>query len=192
MKKIITLIFTLSSFYAIAQQQKGDLSIQFSGNYMQQKYSASGIDFKFGGGNIYLKLGKYFTQNLELGIKPNLAINLEPKIETTGDKTTIKSKLRTNLGFGVYGTYSFLTSDGKFLPYVGAELAYAPLGDEQSVNLGPYCGLKYFVTERINIDGNLSFLLNLGTSAEESKDYQVGPMFNYNIGIGVLIGKLND
>jgi hypothetical protein len=194
MKYRFTLFALVLSLSAFSQQQKGDLSVQFSGNYQQQKYTVDNLKFRYGGGNIYIKLGKYFTDNLELGVKPNVNffVTTEVKSSSSGEVTTTKSKLKTNVGFGLYGTYSFLSNDGKLLPYAGAEISYAPLGDEQSINLGPYAGVKYFVTERINIDANLSFLLNLGTSAEESRDYQVGPSFNYNVGIGVLLGKLND
>jgi hypothetical protein len=74
-----------------------------------------------------------------------------------------------------------------------SKLAYAPIDDERAINLGPYLGVKYFVTERINVDANLSWLLNLGSTSEEPRDqFLVKPMWNYNIGIGVLIGKLND
>jgi len=185
------MVICLSSF---AQQQKGDLSIQFSGNYIQQKIKLDKFTQRYGGGNIFLKIGKYFTTNLEMGVKPNLNFSLVPKFVTnkSGEITQIKNDFSTNVGFGIYGTYSFLSNDGKMLPYAGAEISYAPFGKEQTVNLGPYAGLKYFVTERINVDANLSFLLNLGSTYEEPKgDYYIGPMWNLNVGVGVLIGKLN-
>jgi outer membrane protein W len=195
MKNIFTLCALVVSVSAFAQQQKGDLSIQFSGNYYQQRVVLDNKNYRFGLGNIYLKVGKYFTDNVELGLKPNAAFSLATEVETSksGEVTKTKSKLTTNLGFGIYGTYSFLTANGKFLPYAGAELAYAPIEDEQAINLGPYAGVKYFVTERINVDANLSWLMNLGSTYEEPRDeYLVKPMWNFNIGIGVLIGKLND
>jgi hypothetical protein len=195
MKNILTLCALVVSLSAFGQQQKGDLSIQFSGNYYQQRFVFNNKNYRYGLGNIYVKVGKYFTENVELGLKPNVSFSMgtEEVTSKTGEVTKTKSKLTTNLGFGIYGTYSFLTANGKFLPYGGAELAYAPLGKEKAINLGPYAGVKYFVSERINVDANLSFLMNLGSTTEEPKgDYIVKPMWNFNVGIGVLIGKLND
>jgi outer membrane protein W len=195
MKNIFTLCAVVVSLSAFGQQQKGDLSVQFSGNYYQQRVVFDNKNYRFGLGNIYLKIGKYFTNNLELGLKPNAAFSLitEEVTSKSGEVTSTKDKFTTNLGFGIYGTYSFLTANGKFLPYGGAELAYAPIQNEKVINLGPYAGLKYFVTERINVDANLSWLMNLGSTSEEDRDdYLVKPMLNFNVGIGVLIGKLND
>lgn len=195
MKNIFTLCAFVVSLSVFGQQQKGDLSIQFSGNYAQQRVVFDNHNYRFGFGNIYLKVGKYFTQNVELGLKPNVLFTLATEVVTakSGEITETKSKFTTNLGFGLYGTYSFLTANGKFLPYGGAEIAYAPFQSEKVINLGPYAGVKYFVTERINVDANLSFLMNLGSTSEEPRDnYLVKPMWNFNVGIGVLIGKLND
>jgi hypothetical protein len=195
MKNIITLCALLASITSFAQQQQGDLSVQFSGNYYQQRVVLDSKNYRFGVGNIYVKIGKYFTENVELGLKPNATFSLvtSPVTSKTGEITSTKKKFTTNLGFGIYGTYSFLTNDGKFLPYAGAELAYAPIDDEKVINLGPYLGVKYFVSERINVDANLSWLMNLGSTYEEPRgEYLVKPMLTFNVGIGVLIGKLND
>jgi hypothetical protein len=195
MKNIFTLCALVASLNVFAQQQKGDLSVQFSGNYFKQRVTLDDLKYKFGAGNIYVKVGKFFTTNLEMGVKPNVNMVLFTEEETTksGEIVKTKSKLRTNIGFGIYGTYSFLTNDGKFLPYGGAEISYVPIGDEKTINLGPYAGVKYFVSERINVDANLSWLTNLGSTYEEPKGfYNIGPLFNCNIGVGVLIGKVND
>ncbi len=195
MKYFFTLITVLTSLTVFGQQQKGDLSLQFSGNYYSQRYTIRDEETRFGFGNIYVKLGKYFTPNVELGVKPNVSFFLFTETTPASGSEPKKSEtvFNTDIGFGLYGTYSFLTKDGKFLPYVGAELNYAPINSEATINLGPYAGVKYFVTERVNIDANLSFLLNLGSTVEEPRgDYEVGPLFTYNIGVGVLLGKLND
>jgi hypothetical protein len=195
MKNILILCAFLVSISVFAQQQKGDLSIQFSGNYNKQRYTIDDFKYNFGGGNIYLKVGKFFTTNLELGVKPNLAMSLitEEVTSKSGELTKTKNKFTANLGFGIYGTYSFLSNNGKFLPYGGVEFSYLPVGKEKMINVGPYAGLKYFISERINLDANLSWLKNLGSTFEEPKDlYTVGPAFTCNVGVGVLIGKLND
>jgi outer membrane protein W len=192
MKKFVTILAILTSFSVYAQQEKGDLAIQFSGNYYSQKVKFADITERTLNGNIYVKIGKYFTQNLEIGLKPAVTFKLQKEYELANNKLTIKDKFITNVGFGIYGTYSFLTANGKFLPYGGAEINYVPVEKDATVNLGPYAGAKYFVTERINIDGNLSWLMNLGSTYAESRDYDITPLFTCNIGIGVILGKLND
>lgn len=193
MKKLITILAVMATSSIYAQQEKGDLAIQFSGNYYSQKVKFGDLTDRSAFGNIYVKIGKYFTQNLEIGVKPNISFMLIDEYELKGGEIEIKEKFVTNVGFGIYGTYSFLSADGKLLPYGGAELNYVPMVDEATVNLGPYAGAKYFVTERINVDANLSFLLNLGSTYKQPKgDYDIGPLFTYNIGIGVILGKLND
>jgi hypothetical protein len=192
MKKSITILAIVMSFSVYAQQEKGDLAIQFSGNYYSQKVKFPGITDRSLFGNIYVKVGKYFTQNLEIGVKPNITFRLRKDYKIVDNKLKFDEKFITNVGFGIYGTYSFLSADGKMLPYAGAELNYVPVEKEATINLGPYVGAKYFITERINVDANLSLLLNLGSTYEESRDYDIGPLFTYNIGIGVILGKLND
>lgn len=195
MKNILALCALVVSLSAFGQQQKGDLSLQFSGNYNQIRIKADGKNYRFGGGNIYVKVGKYFTDNVELGLKPNVMFSLftEPVVNKSGDIIDTKRTFTSNLGFGIYGTYSFLSNSGKLLPYAGAELAYAPVQKERIINFGPYAGLKYFVSERINVDANVSWLVNLGSTYEKTRDESiVKPMWNFNIGVGVLIGKLND
>lgn len=191
MKKLFVIVAFLAFLSANAQQQKGDLAIQFSGNYFSQKVTVNDTDIKFFGGNIYIKLGKYFTENLELGVKPNIAFFPKGETETVGGETKTKYKLDANFGFGIYGTYSFLSNDGKMLPYAGAEISYVPSGDESTVNLGPYAGVKYFLSEKINVDANLSYLLGLGSTYGTSDDVKIGGLLNFNLGIGVILGKIN-
>jgi len=192
MKKLSVIVALLAFFVsATAQQQQGDLAIQFSGNYFSQKVTFNDTEIKSFGGNIYIKLGKYFTQNLELGVKPNIAFFPKTETETVGGETKFKQKLDANFGFGIYGTYSFLSNDGKMLPYAGAEISYVPSGEESTVNLGPYAGVKYFLSEKINVDANLSYLLGLGSTYGTSDDVKIGGLLNFNLGIGVILGKIN-
>ena len=73
MKKLTVIgAFLVIALSVHAQQQQGDLAIQFSGNYFSQNVTFNDTKIKSFGGNIYVKLGKYFTQNLELGVKPNV------------------------------------------------------------------------------------------------------------------------
>lgn len=189
MKKILTLALLVITIAAQAQQQAGDLSIQFSGNYVSSKTTFNGVEEKDFQGNIYLKIGKFFTQNIEMGLKPNVFFFGEAVPIKANDPSKTENKLRANLGLGLYGTYSFLTADAKFMPYGGVEINYLPIGKYSTMNLGPYAGLKYFITERINLDTNVNYLINLANSYPSFDDYVVSPLFQLNIGIGVIIGK---
>ncbi len=189
MKKILTLALITLAIAAQAQQQAGDLSIQFSGNYSSVRTNTFGVEDKIYAGNIYLKIGKFFTQNIEMGLKPAISFFGEPVRISANDPNKTENKLRANVGLGLYGTYSFLTADAKFMPYGGAEINYTPLGDYSSMNLGPYAGLKYFITEKINLDANVNYLINLANSYPKVDEYSISPLFQLNIGIGVIIGK---
>jgi hypothetical protein len=188
MKKSLTfvcLFILLTTAACLAQQEKGDLSIQFSGNYASQKIKFQGSSFDVSSGSIFIKFGQFFTPNIELGVKPNMLFYTEPD---PGDSK--KKKLKTNVGFGLYGTYSFLTADGKMIPYAGGEINYVPSGKESTVNLGPYGGVKYFFRENINIDANMNYSMNVGSSFGDGA-LDIGGLFQFNVGIGVILGKLN-
>jgi outer membrane protein W len=191
MKKVYVLILSLASFTTYAQQQAGDLSIQFSGNYTSSSIEVAGRKTKFYAGNVYVKVGKFFTPNLELGLKPVLYFSPDVKINPK-DANDIKYKLKTDFGMGLYGTYAFLLPGGKFMPYGGAELNYKPQGDDATLNLGPYAGVKYFLTEKINIDANINYLITLAsTYGNDLQNVKISPTLQFNIGIGVLISKDN-
>jgi outer membrane protein W len=193
MKKLYMLILSLVvTATAFSQQQAGDLSIQFSGNYFSQNVQFDGKKFKSYSGNIYLKLGKFFTQNIEMGLKPNIFFSPKEKVNPNNDQD-IKYSLKTTFGLGLYGTYSYLTADGKFMPYGGAEVNYLPFGDEATLNLGPYVGVKYFVTEKVNIDANINYLINLASSYGNSvKGLDISPTTMLNLGVGVIISKSDE
>lgn len=191
--KIILGIFTFFiTICCFAQQKAGDLALQFSGNFVTQRFEIDNVPSRVIQGNIYVKIGKFFTQNLEMGVKPNLFFSPDIKVNTK-DPTKNQTTIKTNVGFGLYSAYSFLTANGKFNPYGGAEVNYQPTGDEAFVNLGPYVGIRYFVTERINIDTNLNWLINLGSTYGNSvrnSGLEISPALNLNIGVGVVLGKI--
>jgi hypothetical protein len=185
MKKSLIILCLFISGTCLAQQEKGDLSIQFSGNFVSQKIKYLSEEFRTTQGNIYVKFGQFFTPNVELGVKPNVFFFLQPD-----EKDSKKKNLKANVGFGVYGTYSFLTANGKMIPYAGGEINYIPVGKESTVNLGPYAGVKYFVKENINIDANMNYSFNVGSSFGDGY-LKIGNLLMINIGVGVILGKLN-
>jgi len=190
MKTNLTFLILFIAFTSFAQQEKGDFSIQFSGNYFSQKIEVAGFSLNTSSGNIYLKLGKFVSQNLELGIKPNLSFQPgRSGLETAG--------VDVSLGFGSYGTYSFLTEDAKGMPYLGAEINFSPAGkdangdSQMTINAGPYGGFKYFLNEKVNLDVGFNYMFNLASNLDSTLDTKIGGLFMFNIGVGVILGKVN-
>ncbi len=191
MKKTkLTLLSILFALTAFGQQEKGDLAIQFSGNYISQKIEAAGFSLNVSSGNIYLKIGKFVSQKLELGVKPNLSFQPgRSGLETAG--------VDVSFGFGSYATYSFLTEGAKAFPYLGAEVNFSPAGkdadgnSQMTINLGPYAGLKYFLNEKVNLDVGFNYMANVANNFDAGADLKIGGLFTFNVGIGVILGKVN-
>jgi len=154
MKKLILLIvlISLSSTLLFAQQQKGDSEIQISG-------FATVIDGD-AMGSVFLKFGKYFTDNFQFGITPSV------DIDTFGRSTN------TTFGAGAFLTYSFLASDAKTVPYFGASYRKTDLEnwDFEYGSVGGQLGLKYFVTDRTAFDIAGNYLVSI--PAEDFIDSQ--------------------
>jgi hypothetical protein len=159
MKKLLLLICITGLLHAAyAQVEKGDINLTFNVSYT----SFSGTGF----GLIAGKLGYFVTQNVEAGVTPQILI---------GDGFSA-------FGTGIYGTYNFLTADAKLLPYIGGAFSFLT-GDTESTALGAYAGTKYFINEKVNIDGGINLSTNLG---EEG-----GSIVIFQVGIGFILGKLN-
>lgn len=176
-----------ASIQAFSQQDGQDVSIQFSGNLSSQSFAGQ----SFTTGNIYIKGGYFFTKGLESGLK--LTVTMAPGFDSdTGEKSGVD----VNLGYGTYVTYSFLFKNARAVPYVGLEYNSLPMGKDSdgltlyTYNFGGYTGLKLFMTERINFDAGLNVLANVGNSA--GLDVESGPAFQFNIGIGVILGRLSE
>jgi hypothetical protein len=193
MKNLTAVFFAMAiGCHVFGQQQKGDISIQFSGNYFSQKIEFSGTSTTSSSGNVYLKFGKFLTSKFELGIKPNLSFS--PGIDyATGGRGGVD----VSLGFGTYATYSFLTEGAKAFPYLGAEINMTPQGKDAegntntTTNVGPYAGMKVFLNERVNLDVGAEYLANI-SSSYKSADINIGGLFFFNIGIGVVLGKARE
>jgi hypothetical protein len=157
MRKInLFLLITLSSLtVAFAQQQKGDFQLQAQGSY----FSASG----FSGGTLFVNGSKFITQNVEVGAAPIIAF---------GGETTINLSL--------YSNYNFITNDAKMVPYAGAQLLLFNLGAESGseAGFGLKGGLRYFITERVNVDVGPSITFLSG-----------GSLFYFNAGLGFILGR---
>ena len=154
-------------YSATAQQERGDKILRFNGSYT--KYgSTSGFAF------LSLKGGYFINRNIDAGV----------------ESTTLLASGVSQFGIGLYGTYNFSTPDAKMVPYAGLRISSAmqalKLTDatgassthtKASGNLGLYGGLRYYLTERVNIDSGLS--------------YDIGSInvLQWSIGVGVILGR---
>lgn len=166
MKKILFVGMLFISALSYAQVEKGDISATASVSFSSQM--AEGADAQ-NSSTIYLRGGYFFTDNIEAGL--TLLVSGSADITSTG--------------IGPYGVYNFLTANGKFLPYVGANFYSLNTGIEgvDAINqIGGFGGFKYFLTEVVNIDTSLNYTSWLG-------DFS-GSTLQLNVGIGINFGKL--
>ena len=165
MKRLVLVILFFGMGYAYAQVEQGDVSAAFNISYLSIDGNGTAI--------ISAKAGYYINNNIELGATPTIILG-------SGFSST---------SIGAYGTYNFLTSDAKLLPYAGGSLGLVvqsyqgPFDDETYVEANPtyglYAGSKYFMNEKFFADANM----NISGSG-------IGTIFSINLGIGFLVGRL--
>jgi len=152
---IAALVATLLiSTPAIAQQEQGDVEIQFSGS-VQSKVKKGGSTT----GYVQTKFGYYFTDRLELGAFPSLTFS-------SGD---------TALGMGAFGTYSFLAADAMTVPYLGAQYYkndVSVAGDRGWAGFNG--GVKFFFNRHMAFDVGGNYLLPLNKNGSSLVLFQVG------------------
>jgi hypothetical protein len=190
MKNFFSLLLTcvlLVSFgpQTFSQVEKGDANIGFN----TQLSSLVGVDATNASGSIYLSYQYYVSNNVSLGLGPLISFN-------SSDASS-----QTTIGLNFFANYNFLTANGKTLPYLGAVFllsnSFIEAGtsyiDTSNKSFGVNGGLKYFLSERVNLDGNLSYTTILSTSVDV--DGQVfepdpeGGILQFTFGLGVIIGK---
>lgn len=171
MKKALIVFATmvLLSSASFAQQEKGDISLTFGGSYTK-------TDF-MGMGTLFAKGGYLVTDNIEVGARPQLML----------------AEGVSSITMGLYGTYNFLTSDGKLVPYAGGELTLNSISGDNfdalsRTDFGLYGGAKYFLNESVNIDAGLNYSFNLSNNYGEGAD--IGGIFLFQFGVGFIIGNL--
>lgn len=160
MKKITLVAFVVfaACTSAFSQVEKGDLNLSFNALY-------TGMD-GMGMGQISGKFGYYLTQNIEAGVAPSITFF------KAGDESLTMPTL------GLYGTYNWLTEDAKLLPYAGASITFTKVLDEGRTGFSLYGGSKYFITEKVNVDGGMQLLFIDGSTAVVLQ-----------VGIGFLLGN---
>lgn len=147
---------------ASGQQRKGDVELQFYGMYLQ----SVGQDFGFSNATIGGKIGPYITDRLQIGIGPNLSVS-GTSIDLPGyqfDTTEV------TFGMSVFFVYSFLSSGGKIVPYVGAQWYkrdFAKEFKEESGSAGINAGIKYFFARKTALDISLNYGWDLTPAKEE-------------------------
>jgi len=158
------------------QQQAGDFELQFLGSY----YRTVGVEgYTMGSGNISAKIGPYITDNIQIGLGPNLTISHSTYTQTdysynpqTGRLTTTEEEVtETNTVFGTYAflVYSFLSRSGKLVPYLGAQYFKNDFNkpfSEEPGSLGFSGGVKYFFTKKAAIDFQGNYLFDMNKDAQ--------------------------
>ena len=167
MKKLVLFVCALvMSTVAFSQVEKGDITGTANVSFSSVKpKDGDAINMA----NFDLRAGYFFTNNIEGGL--TLSISNAAEITATG--------------IGPYAVYNFLTADAKLLPYVGANFLNFNTGVEgaDAINqLGGFGGVKYFLTEALNIDASLNYTSWLG-------DFS-GSSLRFNLGLGINFGAL--
>lgn len=166
---LITILMFLLISLTCAQQEAGDTELGLQGMYM----TLTGTDdYDFSSGTINAKLGRYFSDHLEVGISPSITI-----ITTTTTTTKYEyfsyppyyrtyqeteTKTNTTFGSGIFAVFSLLT-DAKTVPYLGAQYYKQDFDNEEdNGSMGINAGAKFFFTEKAAFDlsGNYLFSLN--------------------------------
>lgn len=180
------LVFTLST--ANAQVQGSDQNLGFG--FDMNSISGGSKDTRV---NLYLSYSYFITKNLSVGFGPRFSWGRSKESDTVA---VAKSN---TIGYNVFLNYSFLTDGGFVLPYFGGQ--YTKLVQKQAGNDDPFVtnsvggnvGLKFFITERLNVDNNFSItrvisqnetLDDLGVDAD-------GTVMQINVGLGYIIGRKN-
>lgn len=220
MKKIIVLItFIICATSSFAQVQKKDMNIGVNFGLMKQTGDEKLMNYSYS--NLILNWQYYLTDNISLAVSPSISST------TVLDGAFKITSSAWNFGLD----YSFLSSNGKTMPYLGVRYTFyntklvngdlsgtgSDLGDlfgfqvpggggsfggeletkykRRVVSLN--AGIKFFITERINIDNNLTF----GTILSEEVELDFfgfplsvtgdggGTLLQFTVGFGYIIGK---
>lgn len=168
---------------ALAQQQRGDVELQFQGYY----FTTVGTDFTFGSGSLAAKIGPYLTNNLQIGIGPTLTVTTATEYNTTFDPntfeivTTTDTKTTTTFGTTAFFVYSFLMRNAKVVPYFGAQYFKQDFSNsDDKGSVGMNAGVKFYFSRKtaVDVSGNYLFTLN--------KD-QEGGMLLFAVGLSFLL-----
>jgi hypothetical protein len=166
---LAALFVTACSSTALAQAQKGDKEILLFGNL----FVLSGGGSTQTVGIIFTNVGVFISDSLEVGGGPTITV-----AGGAGSTTTV-------VGVNGFVRKSFVRSNPKIAPYVGAEISIQDLAPEAPQGIGDVTfinaigGLKNYFSERaaLDIKGNFGFLLT---------DPGLLKIFGFTVGLTVL------
>ena len=148
---IISILMFLLISLTWAQQEAGDTELGLQGMYM----TFTGTDdFDFSSGTINAKLGRYFSDHLEIGISPSITISTTSitRFDPYTLQTYQESETNTTFGSGMFAVFSLLT-DAKTVPYFGAQYYKQDFDNEEdNGSMGINAGAKFFFTEKVAFD----------------------------------------
>jgi hypothetical protein len=168
---------------AVAQQQKGDVELQFQGYY----FRTIGTEVEMGMGNLAGKIGPYITDWLQVGVGPTLSIMTTTTTTATLNPVTLRveqkeeSNTTTTFGSTAFVVASLLTRNAKAVPYFGAQYFKQDFSDsEDKGSVGINAGVKFFFNKKtaFDVSGNYLFTLNEG---------QEGGLLYFAVGLSFLL-----
>jgi hypothetical protein len=173
-------ILLLSSTELKAQQEKGDVELQFQGTGSIPVKTPESSN-----GNLYIKVGKYVTRRQEFG--GSIIVNFSGQT-TGGDPTFIScpssapacvgrpagvypgpvtpttTTLSVTSGGGLFYSYN-ITNGGKFFPYFAGELDVTNFKQASNTSLAaPSIGFKSFFKRNAALDLNIAYGFNVNNT----------------------------
>lgn len=188
MKKLLSIVLLFISIASFSQVEKGDKEIGVFGNFNAPTEGGGGS------GAISVSLNQYFSPNFSFGVSATMSFYSGPADYTD---PSAGNEIKMTPFIGAFFTYNFLTSNGKLLPYVGAEYSFSwvetveiigfgtPLVTYEGLHFaGGKAGLKIFITEMVNFDINLKYQ----TLLSGPEGYNAGNI-GVNFGIGIILPR---
>lgn len=158
-----------------AQQQEGDVELQFAGSLLSTVGREGG---SLTSALIKTKGGYFVTDRVELGAFPGLVytrVTTEAGWQGIETEQTVSD---TRFGLGVFATYSFLAEDATTVPYLGAQLYRIDLTDEDEGGwAGLNAGAKFYLNRSTAFDMGGNLLAGVGDSSGMLLLFQLGLNF---------------
>jgi hypothetical protein len=161
---LVAILVTTSP--AAAQQEQGDIELELTGSLI----STVGAGEASGMGILQSKLGRFVTDRWEVGAFPSLEVRF-------GEGTT-----NTQIGIGLFATYSYLRPDAMTVPYLGGSYYKSDASrgfDADDSWFGVNAGLKFYLNSRMAFDMGLDYLFAL--------QGQEGQLFIYRAGLSIFV-----
>ncbi|CAN5675837.1 hypothetical protein BH23GEM11_BH23GEM11_07040 [soil metagenome] len=141
---------------ASAQQQAGDRELQLTGSVLAvtgQEEDSQALAL------LQAKVGYFLTDRVEIGAFPSLTYTRVTVRTPAGDVQDSS----TRLGFGAFGTYSFLAADAMTVPYLGGQAYRIDITNSEAQTwVGANAGLKYYFNRNMAFDMGGNALLGTG------------------------------